>query len=89
MTKVKKKKHSLQALIGLVLSLMYHHYNRTDNVIFLLLFLNLHVKALLKALVYMILRFSHNVMDVVNVVMFYLVIISDATHEFLPGCDKD
>ena len=28
-------------------------------------------------------------MDVVNVVMFYLVIIFDATNEFLPGDNKD
>ena len=32
--------------------------------------LNLYVKALLKALVYMISWFNYNVMDVVNVVMF-------------------
>ena len=51
--------------------------------------LMLHVKALLKALVYMILWLNYNVMDVVNVVMFYLVIISDATNEFLPTDDKD
>ena len=47
--------------------------------------LNLHVKAFLKALVYMILWFNFNVIDVVNVVMFYLVIISDTTKKFLPG----
>ena len=45
---------------------------------------NLHDKALLKALVYIIIQFNYNVMGVVNVVMFYLVIISDATYEFLP-----
>ena len=45
-------------------------------------------KALLNALVYMILWFN-NVMDVVNIVMFYLVIISDATNVFLPGDNKD
>ena len=28
-------------------------------------------------------------MDVLDVVMFYLVIIPDATNEFLPGDDKD
>ena len=28
-------------------------------------------------------------MDVVNVAMFYLVIISDITNEFLPGDNKD
>ena len=28
-------------------------------------------------------------MDVANVVMFYLVTISDATNEFLPGDNKD
>ena len=33
----------------------------------------------------MILWFDYNVMDVVNVVMLYLVIISDAKNEFLPG----
>ena len=49
----------------------------------------LHVKALLRALVYMILWFYYNVMDLVNVVMFYLVIISDATHPFLPGGNRD
>ena len=47
--------------------------------------LNLHVKALLKALVYMILWFNYNVKDVVYIVMFYFVIISDTTNEFLPG----
>ena len=41
----------------------------------------MHVKVLLKALVYMLLWFNHNVMDMVNVVMFCLVIISDATNE--------
>ena len=46
----------------------------------------MHVKALLKALVYMILWFDYVMpMDVVNVVMFYLVIMFDATNEFLPG----
>ena len=45
-------------------------------------FLNVHVKALLKALAYMILWFNHNVMDVVNVAMFYLVIISVAQMNF-------
>ena len=30
-----------------------------------------------------------NVMDVVYVVMFYLVITSDATNEFLPGDKQD
>ena len=47
-----------------------------------------HVKANLKALVYMILWFNHDGMDVVNVVMFCLVIISNATN-FLPGDNKD
>ena len=37
----------------------------------------------------MILWFNYNVMDVVNVVTFYLVIISDATNEFLSGYNKD
>ena len=50
---------------------------------------NLHVKALLKALVYMILWFDYNVMDVVNAIILYLVIICDATNEFLLGHDKD
>ena len=49
---------------------------------------NMHAQALLKALVYIIL-WSNYVMDVVNVVMFYLIIISDATNEFLPGDNKD
>ena len=31
----------------------------------------------------------YNAMDVVNVVMFYLVIISDTTNEFLPGNNTD
>ena len=51
--------------------------------------LNLHVKALLKALMYMILWLSYIVLDVVNVLMFYLIIISDATSEFIPGDYKD
>ena len=34
--------------------------------------LNLHVKALLKALVYVILWFNHNVMDVVNIIVLFL-----------------
>ena len=47
-------------------------------------------QTLLSALVYMILWFDHSVMDVVvNVVMFCLVIISDATNEFLPRADTD
>ena len=37
----------------------------------------------------MIIWSNYNVMDVVNVVMFYLAIISDVTNEFLPGDDKD
>ena len=37
----------------------------------------------------MILWFNYNVLDAVNVVVFYLVIISDATNEFLPEDDKD
>ena len=49
---------------------------------------NLHVKALLKALVYIILWFNYNAMDVVNVIMFYLVIISDTTNKFPPGDNK-
>ena len=51
--------------------------------------LHLHVKALLKALECMILWFNYNAVDVVNVVMFYLVIISDTTSESLPGDYKD
>ena len=47
--------------------------------LFYLLIFYLHVKALLKALVYMVLWLNCNVMDVVNV-MFYLVIISDTTN---------
>ena len=39
---------------------------------------NLLAKALLKALVYAILRFNCKVMDVVSVVAFYLVIISSS-----------
>ena len=42
-----------------------------------------------KHLWYMILWFNHNVMDVVNVFMFYLVTISDTTIDFLPGDNKD
>ena len=37
----------------------------------------------------MILWFDYNIMNVANVVMFYLAIISDATNEFLPGDNKD
>ena len=37
----------------------------------------------------MILWFSYNIMDVVNIVMFYLVIISEATIEFLSGENTD
>ena len=33
--------------------------------------------------------FNHNVVNVVNVVMFYLIIISDAKDEFVPGDKKD
>ena len=47
-----------------------------------------HIKALLEALVYMMLWFNCNVMNVVSVVMFYLVNISDATSEFLLGGNK-
>ena len=56
---------------------------------FVLVFFCLHVKALLKALVYMISWITYNVMDALNVVMVYLVIISDAINEFLPGDNKD
>ena len=37
----------------------------------------------------MILWVGYAFMDVVNVVMFYLVIISYAINEFLPGDNKD
>ena len=37
----------------------------------------------------MILWFNYNVTDMVNAVKFYLVIISDATSESLPGDNKD
>ena len=40
----------------------------------------LHVKALLKPLVHMILWFDYKVMYAINVVMFYYVIIFDATN---------
>ena len=33
--------------------------------------------------------FYHNVVGVVNAVLFYLVIISDATNKFLHGDNKD
>ena len=61
------------------------------SILFIYLIFILHVKALLKASSYMIIWFHCNIMpmDVVNVVMFYLVIISDATNEFLPGGNKD
>ena len=38
----------------------------------------LHVKALLEALVHIFVWFNHNVTDVVNVVIYRLVILSDA-----------
>ena len=44
---------------------------------------------LLKALMYKFIWFNHNVVDMVDVVMFYLVIIADATHDFLSGDHKD
>ena len=50
--------------------------------------LNLHVKVFLKALVYMILWFNYNVMDVISMDMFYLVIISDAANECFSGDNK-
>ena len=52
-------------------------------------FLDLHVKAFLKAMMYTGLQLKYNVMDVLNVVMFYLIIISQVTNEFLPGDDTD
>ena len=51
-------------------------------------FLLPHVKALLKALEYMIFWFNHSTMDGVIEIMFYLVIISYATNEFLPANNK-
>ena len=36
----------------------------------------------------MVVWFSHNVMDVVNVVI-YLVVISDATDKFVTGDNRD
>ena len=48
----------------------------------------MHVKTLLKALLYTILWFNC-VIDVVNVVMFNLVSISDTTNEFPLGENKD
>ena len=49
---------------------------------------NLHVKTFLKALVCMIIWITYNVMYVINV-MFYFVVISDATSEFFSGDNKD
>ena len=49
----------------------------------------MHVKAVLKASVFIILWFNHNVKDVVNVVMLCLVIIFDATNDFIPRDNKD
>ena len=46
-----------------------------------LLLLLLYVKTFLKVLVFMILWFHYNVMDMGNVVMLYLVIVSDTTNE--------
>ena len=40
-------------------------------------------------MMYMILWFNYNVMDVRNVVMFYLVSIADTTNEFLPADNTD
>ena len=37
----------------------------------------------------MILWFDYNILDLVNVVMFYLVIISDAINDFLRGDNED
>ena len=51
-----------------------------------LFFCNLHIKALLKTF---IVWFHYNAMDVINVVVFYLVIISDATNAFLHRDDQD
>ena len=48
----------------------------------------MYVKTLLKTLVYMLVWFNYSVMDVVNVLVFYLAIISGNTNDFLPGDDK-
>ena len=57
------------------------------SLVYLILFYcNLHVKVVLQVFVYIILWFNYYVMpmDVVNVVMFYLVITSNVIKEFLP-----
>ena len=50
---------------------------------------HLQAKALLKALMYMILWFNVTPMHVANVVLLHFVTISDATKEYLPGDNKD
>ena len=50
---------------------------------------DLHVKALLKPPGVHDFIFIYNVMNVVNVVMFYLVIISDTINKFITGDNKD
>ena len=52
--------------------------------LFLLLF-SVHVTALLKAYVFMVSCFSHNVMGVVHVFVFCLVISFDVRNEFFLG----
>ena len=49
-----------------------------------LLFSTLHVTTLLKALAYIILWFNYDIVDVLNVVTFYFINVSDATNKFLP-----
>ena len=44
------------------------------------------LRALVKVLMY---KISCNVIDVINIIKFYVVIISDATNEFLPGHNTD
>ena len=51
--------------------------------------LNLYIRAFLKTWVFTISWFDFNFMDVVKVVRFYLITISDDTNEFLPGDNND
>ena len=51
--------------------------------------ISLQIKAVLKAVVDVVLWYNHNVVDVINKGMSYLVITSDATSDFLRGDDKD
>ena len=61
--------------------------------IYLLIYLfhcYLHAKALLEALVYMIIWCNYNVLDVVNVPVFYLVAnYGIVRNDILPGDNKD